>query len=102
MGVYCVSALKCKEGKMEKTKWAGKTNWTPDQKRARRIWRRTDESELAICNGLRIPGITRDRVALHKRLDVRLDQIEKRRAEAIELFPEVDGSFTIMTMRIRL
>ena len=82
------------------TKWAGK-KLTKDQQKAQRKWRRAD-CELVKLHSILHTTIFRDRKHLHERLDRRLDAIERQKNTARELFPEVEESFTIASMRIRL
>ncbi len=76
--------------------------FTPEQKKARWLWRRSDKESLAINDALMVITWDSPREELHARLDRRLDAIEKRRTRAKELFPEVDESFTIATMEMAL
>jgi hypothetical protein len=78
---------------IRKTKWAS-YRFSTTEKKARATWREADKQYFAIVDALRTMNMP-SREELHKRLDRRLDVIEKMRASAREQFPEVDESFTI-------
>ena len=69
-----------------------------DQQRARAIWKQA-ESDLVALHEALLLGPFKSRAKLHARLDQRLDALEQFKANAIELFPEVEESWTISTMR---
>ncbi len=79
---------------MIRTKWANH-KFTRAEQDARKRWRKAQTLENDLFHVLKIPlgGLDRDR--LHKALDRRLDDIERIRNGAKEMFPEVDESFTI-------
>ena len=72
-----------------------------DQKKARAFWRRATEQECGLRDGLMIIDIP-NRAECHKKLDKRLDQIERLRNTALDLFPDVGESFTVASMTINL
>ena len=92
---------------MKQTKWAT-YKFSADEKKARAKWRRAQENVNDINDALRqyptasLEKFVEQRAELHKRLDKRLDVIEKTIASAKNLFPEVDQSFTVATGRITL
>lgn len=86
---------------MQKTKWATH-EFTKDQKKARAIWRRAEKQYFALFDALMLGAIERDRKALHKALDRRLDAIDKAKTRATEIFPEVGESFTVASMTVQL
>ena len=86
---------------MQKTKWTDH-KFTTDEIKAQRIYRRGTESLSEINNALKCGAWTQDREQLHKRLDQRLDAIDKGAARAKDIFPEVDKSFTMYRMQIDL
>jgi len=86
---------------MKPSKYVGH-KFTPEQKRARTIWRRADKELLAIDDALMVIPIVSDRKQLHARLDRRLDAIERGYARAKDLFPDVSESFTIASGTITL
>ena len=71
--------------------------FTEEQIQARRYWKQASESLDCIVNGLVAPTINPTRENLHKKLDLRLDRIEKLENKARTLFPDVQKSFTIAT-----
>lgn len=87
--------------RMTKGKYAGAT-FTPDQKKARRWWERAQKDQCALLDALCTTDATLTREEYHARLDKVFDSIERRRAKALDLFPEVDQSFTIATLRVKL
>ena len=83
---------------MKKTKWNGYA-FNADQKKARAIHKKACQEYQELLTGLKcIHG--RERQKLHDRLDSRLDSIERRQKLAIDIFPEVDNSFSMYTMTI--
>ncbi len=84
---------------MKKTKWADH-KFTRQERDARAKWRRADGQRSQIVNALMSCDHYMSRGDMHKRLDRRLDVIEKTQASARELFPEVGESFTIASMTI--
>lgn len=86
---------------MKQTKWAG-YKFNADQKKARAKWRQAQETQFAICDAFKMYPGNYSREELHAKLDKRLDIIEKQRASAKELFPEVDESFTVAQMTVTL
>lgn len=73
--------------------------FTEEQEQARKLWIRAQAYENEVCEALHFyPTI--DRKVLHERLDVRLDDIERIREKAKELFEDVSESFTIASMTI--
>ena len=72
-----------------------------DEKKARAFWRRAMEQETGLCAGLMLI-YQPDRAECHKKLDKRLDQIDRLRSKAKELFPDVGNSFTIASGTIQL
>ena len=88
-----------KASKMKEGKYVGVT-FTPDQERARAIWVRQRAKRYRLADALVMPGIVPSREECHAKLDRLLDGIEKQESRARELFPEVNESFTIATMRM--
>lgn len=84
---------------MQKGKYVD-TKFTADQKKARAIWTRAREQETALMDGLMLIHPNHSRKELHRRLDKRLDQIERLRAKAEDLFSDVDESFTIASLTL--
>ncbi|PCJ10434.1 MAG: hypothetical protein COB10_11125 [Planctomycetota bacterium] len=83
-------------------KYAGHT-FTKDQKKARGIWRKALQSEVAIKEGLQLAfnSLTaHSRASLHDRLDKRLNEIERQQKRAKALFADVEESFIISSMTI--
>ena len=76
--------------------------FTPDQKKARRLWERANKEQVEINDALKVITWNGTRERLHARLDRHLDAIERTRAKARELFAEVDESFTVASMTMRL
>ena len=75
--------------------------FTPDQKRARSIWKKAGTLKVALADGLFVSADTpQSRQEWHAYLDRRLDAIERLRHDAAELFPDVDKSFTISTWEL--
>jgi len=85
---------------MKKGKYAGK-RFTQDQARARFMWTRAQEQINVVCNALRCVDEP-TRVEAHKKLDQRYDEIDRLRALAKDLFPDVQESFVIASMTIKL
>jgi activator of 2-hydroxyglutaryl-CoA dehydratase len=69
--------------------------FTADQKKARALWRRQQENYYRLMDALMLTGGGHSRKELHDKLDKRLDEIDRHASMAIELFPDVDESFTI-------
>jgi hypothetical protein len=81
--------------KFKYTKWH-KYPFTADQKTARRMWTTASEYYFELVDALKTsPDGRRTRKQFHEKLDKVLDAIERNRTGAIELFPEVQQSFTI-------
>lgn len=76
--------------------------FTKQERDAQKIWRRADSQQLEIVNALKSCNFYMSREDMHKRLDRRLDTIEKMRNRAKAMFPDVDESFTIATMEMSL
>jgi hypothetical protein len=74
---------------------------TADQERARRKWSAALKRRCDIADALKTTQIE-DRAHAHARLDRLWDNIERIEADALELFPGVDDSFTISTFRLKL
>lgn len=79
-----------------------KHKFTNQELEAQRIWRRADKQRSEIVNALKSCNHYMSREDMHKRLDRRLNTIERMRNKAKGLFPEVAESFTIATMEIAL
>ncbi len=84
---------------MKKTKWATH-KFTARESAARAKYRRAEEQRSDIVEALKSCDHYMSREAMHKRLDRRLDTIERMQASAKELFSEVGESFTVATMTI--
>lgn len=76
--------------------------WTADQRTARAKWQRASGYRWKLNEALLMPAEEKSRAEMHKRLDYVLDLIDKHRTQARELFPDVDESFTIASMMVRL
>ena len=76
--------------------------FTKQEREAQRIMRRADKQQSEIVQALKSCNFYMSREEMHKRMDRRMDAIEKMRSRARELFPEVEESFTIATMEIAL
>ena len=78
---------------MKQTKWVTH-KFSDEEKRARAILRRQQELISDICQALRMNwGYQPDE--WREKLESRIKTIEKQRARAVEMFPEVDDSFTV-------
>ena len=86
--------------KLKKGKYVGCT-FSAEQKKARSFWRRASEQECGLRDGLMICDMP-NRAECHKKLDKRLDQIERLRNTATELFSDVSESFTIASGTLNL
>ncbi len=75
--------------------------FTKQELEAQRVWRRSDRQRSEIVEALKSCNHFMSRKAMHKRLDRRMDAIERMQKRAKELFPEVDESFTIATMKLQ-
>ena len=84
---------------MKQTKWANH-EFTAQERQARGKWRRAQEQRSDIVNALKSCDHYMSREDMHKRLDRRLDTMERMQNSARELFPEVGESFTIATIAI--
>ena len=88
--------------KWKKGKYVG-VEFTPDQKRAQRLYREGTKRFVELCSALRastdsVSVSTRENT--HKRLDKILDGIERQKAEAIRLFPDVEESCVFSSARL--
>lgn len=80
-----------------------KTNrWTADQRTARAKWQRASGYRFKLNDALLMAADEKSRAEMHKRLDYVLDLIDKHRAQARELFPDVDESFTVASLVVPL
>jgi hypothetical protein len=79
---------------MKKTKWVDH-KFTKDEKRAQGIWRRAEKQRSEIVQALKSCDHYMSREDMHKRLDRRLDAIEKMKHRARDIFPEISESFTM-------
>ena len=86
---------------MRKTKWASH-KFTADEKKAQRLWRRSESQRSDIVEALKSCDHYMSREDMHKRLDRRMDAIEKMQSRAREMFPEVKESFTMATMTVTI
>ncbi len=86
---------------MKKGKYVGH-EFTAKQELAREKWRASQKRRFQILAGLTITDYQRNRATMHKRLDVLLDRIEKQEKQALELFSDVEESFTIAHMTIKV
>ena len=84
---------------MKPGKWVGH-HFNDAQKNARATWNRASKQKVLITDALYICD-WRSRAELHKRLDQRLDEIERLQAKALKLFPDVDESFTVASQLIQ-
>ena len=74
--------------------------FTPEQTQARKMWQHKRALIVALADGMKISQDSHTRKEWHEWLDRRLDNIESIERKAIQLFPEVDQSFTIVTYTI--
>ena len=86
---------------MKAGKYAGH-KFIKQELEAQKIWRRSDKQRSEIVEALKSCNHFMSREDMHKRLDRRMDTIERMQKRAKELFPEVEESFTIATMEIAL
>ncbi len=76
--------------------------FTKQELEAQGVWRRSESQRSEIVQALKSCDHYMSREDMHKRLDRRMNAIERMQKRAKELFPEVDQSFTIATMEIAL
>ena len=88
--------MKAKAGKFVGHKFS------KQERDAQRIWRRSESERSDIVQALKSCDHYMSRENMHKRLDRRMNAIERAQERARSLFPEVDESFTIATMEISL
>jgi hypothetical protein len=93
--------LSRKEKPMKETKWV-KHKLSDNEKKAQAIWRRAEKERGELVDALKSCDYFMGREGMHKRLDRRLDAIERSKARAAEMFPEVEESFTMFTGTITL
>ena len=86
---------------MKATKWVTH-KLSASEKKAQAIWRRSTSQHTAIVEALMSCDHCMTRDAMHKRLDRRLDAIERQQDTARKLFPEVAQSFTMYTDTITI
>lgn len=86
---------------MKRGKYVG-YNFTPDQNRARAMSNKALSRRVTLANTLMTSPDNHTREYWHKRLDWYLDQIDRLNADAETLFPDVDESFVIASMEIKL
>lgn len=90
-----------KEMTMKPGKYAGAA-FTPDQIRARAMSNKAMSRRVQLANLLTTSPSHHPRSYWHERLDWYIDQIERLDADARSLFPDVEESFTIASMEIKL
>lgn len=76
--------------------------FTKQELDAQRIWKRANKQQFEIIEALKSCDFYMSREAMHKRLDRRMDTIEKMRNRAEGMFPDVAESFIIATMEMSL
>jgi len=81
---------------MKPTKWT-KRKLTQSELSAQKLWRNATGQRSKIVEALMSCDHYMNRDAMHKRLDRRLDAIERQEAKATSRFPEVEESFTMFT-----
>ena len=86
---------------MRKTKWASH-KFSADETNARHIWRRAEIERSEIVQALKSCDHFMSRDDMHKRLDRRLDAIERSMTRAQSIFPDVEESFTVAKMTVTL
>jgi len=79
-----------------------KHKFTKQEREARLIWKRANKQQFEIIEALKSIDFYMSRKAMHKRLDRRMDTIERMRNRAEKLFPDVAESHIIATMEIAL
>jgi len=82
-----------------KTKWATH-HFTKPEREAQKVWRRADKQLSEIVQALKSCDHYMSREDMHKRLDRRLDSIERMQTKAQGMFPDVRDSFTMATMSL--
>jgi hypothetical protein len=66
---------------------------------AQKLWQQAQKDESDLCNILRTyPSLNREH--LHKRLDQIIDKIERKRAKAVELYPDVKESLVVARIEL--
>lgn len=83
----------------ERTKWAD-YKFNKDEKTARALWRRANEYFVNLTEALQTSPEKKSREEMHERLDYVLDNIDRTRKAATDLFPEVGDSFSVAVMEI--
>lgn len=86
---------------MKKTKWV-KHKFSKDELAAQKIWRRATGEHTKLVEALMSCDHYMSRDDMHKRLDRRLDAIDRGKDRAAKMFPDVSESFTMATGTISL
>ncbi len=76
--------------------------FTKQELEARKIWLLANKQQSEIVEALKSCDFYMSREAMHKRLDRRMDTIERMRGRAKSLFSDVAESHIIGTMEIAL